>query len=112
MMAFLILSLNYDERIYVSMLVLLLGVTGICVQKKYYCDVDKYRVMLLAANFNFVVALNTLMIVWVSCLYGDINGSGCRSALGLSILIVYYRYEVSLQHHYECIKGVKGKCVC
>jgi len=76
-----------------SMLVLLLGVTGIFVSRKnIIAMLISIELMLLAANFNFVVAAQYVddSVGFVFSMV-TLTVAGVEAALGLSILIVYYR---------------------
>lgn len=76
-----------------SIEVLLIGVTGIFVSRKnIIAMLIGIELMLLAANFNFIIAATYLddslgfVFSMVTLLI-----AGVEAALGLSILIVYYR---------------------
>lgn len=77
----------------ISMLVLLLGVIGIFISRKNIINMlISIELMLLAANLNFIVASSFLddAVGFVFSMV-ILMIAGVEAALGLSILIVYYR---------------------
>jgi NADH:ubiquinone oxidoreductase subunit K len=81
-----------NEVVY-SMVVLLLGVLGIIISRKnIIAMLISVELMLLAANFNFIIGS-----LYVDDALGFIFSmvtltiAGVEATLGLSILIVYYR---------------------
>jgi len=76
-----------------SIEVLLIGVTGIFVSRKnIIAMLIGIELMLLAANFNFIIA-STYLDDSLGFVFSMVTLliAGVEAALGLSILIVYYR---------------------
>jgi NADH-quinone oxidoreductase subunit K len=76
-----------------STLVLFLGIAGICVSRKnIIAMLISIELMLLAANLNFILASHFVddSVGFVFSMV-TLTVAGVEAALGLSILIVYYR---------------------
>jgi NADH:ubiquinone oxidoreductase subunit K len=100
--------LNITLYLFVSFFLFIVGILGICITKKNLIVIlMSIELMLLSINFNFII-----FSVYLDDILGQIFSlfvltvAASESAIGLAILVIYYRLRGVLSINY--ISSIKG----